>query len=459
MSLLDTLTRAADEEQLRLKPLPEHAVAQQPEHLRRHYALLLAAVLTSQSEVSDAQTRLLRLLLDSLKLGDIRGPLFEQARELKSEPLLEAARLIREAGFAQHLVVDVLVLLRLDAPLGEEAVRLAGELAAFLGLEETVLAKCAGNTVDILGLSSGVYEADSSLSDKEGEDAEDSAHGVSLIAELWPSRLPQPLTADALREGLQGGLWLLDANLNVDFPWQANDAILVFLNGATLSTFAKKGDVKLIDSRLIDAVLDFQGKCSITVERCNWEGDYDPHAQYTTLNSIGQTVNVIDCQFSTRNARAISIQNGGLTLKGCRFNRCGHSKLNGGAIENLGSQKKSIQDCSFFECQGLMAGAIYVEYLNGIKCCQFFACSCIYESFMKEGELRDYAIYCGNYKDLEAIENCVFQNTSLSLYIRVSVIVARGTQFINSSVYYGVDNYGEPGFEACSFAGGSVRKR
>ena len=74
MNLLNTLTLAADEEQLRLHPLPGHAAASQNEHLRRHYALLLAAVLTAQPGVSAPQTRLLRLLLDSLKLGDIRGP-------------------------------------------------------------------------------------------------------------------------------------------------------------------------------------------------------------------------------------------------------------------------------------------------------------------------------------------------------------------------------------------------
>ena len=153
MNLLDTLTRAADEEQLRLRPLPTHAAATQAEHLRQLYALLLASVLTAQPAVSEPQTRLLRLLLDALKLGDIRGQLFAQARELEPAPLLEAARLIREAGFAHHLVVDVLVLLRLDAPLGDEAARLAGELAAFLGLTETDLATRAGDASDILGLN------------------------------------------------------------------------------------------------------------------------------------------------------------------------------------------------------------------------------------------------------------------------------------------------------------------
>lgn len=215
MNLLETLARAADEEQLKLHPLPEHAAANQAEHLRQHYALLLAAVLTSQASISEAQTRLLRLLLNSLKLGDIRAQLFEQARALEPAPLLEAARLIREAGFAEHLLVDMLVLLRLDAPLTDEAARLAGELAAFLGLDETVLATRARDAVEILGLDVASTDANPT------EDAPAPAHSPILIslAQYWPARLRQPLTLEALKAGLQGGIWELSEDMAVHFPW------------------------------------------------------------------------------------------------------------------------------------------------------------------------------------------------------------------------------------------------
>ena len=365
MNLLDTLTRAADEEQLRLKPLPEHAVATQEEHLRRHYALLLAAVLTAQPTVSAPQTRLLRLLLDALKLGDIRGPLFEQTRELEPETLLEAARLIREAGFAHHLVVDTLVLLRLDAPLGDEAARLVGELAAFLGLDESGLATRVQDAADILGLNLSLKTEEEGCADVsgKGEGAGDGVEPPPLLAELWPGRLSQALTAAALRNGLQGGLWLLDANLDVDFPWQANDAILVFRNGATLNTFAKKGEIKLADCRLVDAALAFQGACSITLERCDWRGNYAPEAKRTALNSTGQALNVYDCEFSTRNARAIAVQNNKLTLTGIRFTHCGHEELDGGAVWHS-DHGRIIHNCLFDRCLAARGGAIAVNRLR-----------------------------------------------------------------------------------------------
>ena len=117
--LLDLLRRAADAEQVRLQPLSAHAASEEEEHLRQHYALVLAALLTAQPQVSEPQSRLFMLLLDALQLGDQRAPLFEQARELAPDTLLEAARLIREQDYAEELLVDALVLLRLDATQAE----------------------------------------------------------------------------------------------------------------------------------------------------------------------------------------------------------------------------------------------------------------------------------------------------------------------------------------------------
>lgn len=433
MNLLDTLTRAADEEQLRLHPLPEHAAATQPEHLRQHYALLLASVLTAQPAVSEPQTRLLRLLLDALKLGDIRGQLFAQARELEPEPLLEAARLIRAAGFAHHLVVDVLVLLRLDVPLGDEAARMAGELAAFLSLDESALATRVGDASEILGLNAG---EDGSINAGAGNkaDGDDGAPGIPtapplLLAELWPGRLRQPLTREALKAGLEGGLWLLDGNLDVDFPWQANDAILFFRNDAVLNTFAKEGNITLTDCRLVNAVLDLQGACSITLERCDWQGSYKAELKRTALRSLGQNITITDCQFSTRDARSISAEGGEFVLNGSAFILCGHRELIGGAIcwvTKNGEQisgwlhnptEIQIIGCRFDNCTGYRMAAIAMTTLKGIRNCEFVFCrSVCYEVEPKFFGLENMAImsFKGGEEE-DAIQDSVFRNASLRL--------------------------------------------
>lgn len=451
MNLLDTLTRAADEEQLLLRPLPTHAAATQAEHLRRHYALLLAAVLTAQPAVSEPQTRLLRLLLDALKLGDIRGSLFEQARELTPEPLLEAARLIREAGVAHLLVLDALVLLRLDAPLCDETARLVGELAAFLGLDETELATRARDASDILGLNAGA--------EVDGEDGvDDSAAGcVPPPAELWPGRLSQPLSVEALRGGLQGGVWVLDDHLDVDFPWQASDAILAFRNGATLNSFTDEGDIKLTGCRLFDAALHFQGGGgSITLERCDWRGDYDPTAKRTALNSNGQALNVADCQFSTRNARAINVPNNSLTLTGSRFTRCGHDKLFGGAVFHSDHERK-IENCRFDRCVGYCGGALGFNQLYGVDQCEFVSC----ESPGLGSSASDLAIYASRNTRNPVLTRCVFRHTSVNVGYSGD---GRGRQiavnclFVVGNLYYHGND--EHAFSAGStFDRGSVSER
>lgn len=445
MNLLDTLTRAADEEQLRLRPLPDHAAASQPEHLRRHYALLLAAVLTAQPTISEPQTRLLRLLLDALKLGDLRGTLFEQARELTPEPLLEAARLIREAGFAHHLVLDALVLLRLDAPLGDEAARLAGELAAFCGLDENQLATRAADAFEILGLD-GV---------EDSTDAEDpDAPRPLLLAEIWPNRLRQPLTREALRCGLQGGMWLLDTNLDVDFPWQADNALLFFKNGATLNTFAKEGEIKLADCRLVDAALDFQGTCSIALERCDWQGDYDPAAKRTALRSNGQALTVTNCTFSTRNAQTIAVQNSNLTVTGSRFIRCGHGEMNGGALFHTGSSRK-IENCYFDQCGAACGGALWVDVLFGVHGCEFVSCE---SRALQEKNGGNIAVYALKNSASPVLKRCVFRFASLNVgnsFDGSGRRIAADCQFVGSNFYYYKNDH-HTFCNNCTFDGGSV---
>lgn len=462
MNLLETLTRAADEEQLRLRPLPTHAAAAQKEHLRKHYALLLAAVLTTQPAVSEPQTRLLRMLLDALQLGDIRGQLFEQARDLTPEPLLEAARLIREADFAQHLVVDVLVLLRLDAPLSDDAARLVGELAIFLNLNESDLVTRAADAANILGLPmSQPNQPDGEESEDSASEADTTPHCPPSMAELWPSLISQPLTAEALRAGLQGGLWRLDDNLDVDFPWQATNAVLHFTNGAILNTFAKEGAIKLADCHLFDVALDFQGACSINLERCDWKGNYDPAAKRTALNSIGQTVTAVDCRFSTKNARTIAVINDGhLSLVRCSFKYCGHDKLDGGAAiwlfqSNAYIPKEfGISDCLFYRCVGACGGALRMNYLACILQCEFFAC----RSLNYVDGMQNIAIYASNTRE-KSLVKCVLRDASVyikELDTKFDSRIGDQNQFVGSNVWCPNLNNGKQWFYDAKFSNGAV---
>ncbi len=470
MNLLQTLTQVTDEEQLRLRPLPEHAAATQNEHLRRHYALLLAALLSAQPMISEPQTRLLRLLLDALKLGDIRAPLFEQARALTPESLVEAARLIRQAGYAQHLVVDALVLLRLDAQLTDEAAGMVGELGAFLGLDAAALAAQADDAADILGLDTA--KSENNEKDKEDDIEAEDRYGGSVLAELWPSQLSQPLTAAALRGGLQGGLWRLDADLAVDFPWQADKAALVFHNGATLKTVAKKGAIALTACRLVDAALVFEGECSIALKGCDWQGDYDSAAQRTALHSTGQALTVSDCRFATRDARAILVQGAALTLTASRFTQCGNAALDGGAVWHHATAKlianqqgRTIDHCHFDRCLAARGGAICTNFLYGMRHCEFSACASV---ALQDQQAGDIAVYAEQTWGDSAVSDCVFRQTSLNigyatrfggLNDRGKKTFVRSTQFQQGNVYYYAKDSTNTITSDCSFAGGSAIER
>lgn len=149
--------------------LHDHAIASCDEHTRRQYALFLAAALTTQSAISKSQIRLLYLLLNSLKLGDIRRQLFEQAYGLKPESLLEPIHLIltHKEGLENRLLIDMLVLLRIDTQLNDEMISVISELASAFDLEEAHLEKLAKIASRILGLTKN--ENDTGPYDYEGK--------------------------------------------------------------------------------------------------------------------------------------------------------------------------------------------------------------------------------------------------------------------------------------------------
>lgn len=270
--------------------------------------------------------------------------------------------------------------------------------------------------------------------DESCEAVEFAPERISLT-ELWPAYLRKKLTVEALRNGLQGGLWVLDANLDVDFPWQADDAILIFRNGAALNTFAKEGAVKLTACRLVDTVLDFQGACTITLIRCDWQGNYDPASKRTALTSNGQALTVTDCQFSTRHARALSVVNHALVLTGSRFTRCGHAEMDGGAIWHT-DHPRTIENCRFDRCLAALGGALWVNSLYGVVKCEFVACE---SRALQKKSAGDVAVYVLEARAPTAISGCVFRQTSLSIgnsHGGTNANFVISTQFQKANIYY-----------------------
>lgn len=429
--LLDLLRRAADDEQLRLQPLPEHAAAKEEEYLRQHYALLLAALLTAQPQVSESQSRLFMLLLDALKLGDRRAALFEQARELAPDTLLEAARLIRDQDYAEELLVDAMVLLRLDAPLSDETAQLLGELAAFLGLAEDTVRLRSQHAAQILGIGENDSEQ---------------------LAKNWPQRIPDVLTKQALQQGLKGGLWYLDQDLSVNFHWQAEDAVLIFAPGVTLNTAAQDGETLLQGCHLHGAGLVFIGEGSLTLDHCQWQGDYA--TPRIALESQGIKVTVTNSRFATRNANALTVEGADLNVKSSQFIACGSAQYRAGAIWHRGGTR-IIDLCRFEECVGSHAGALYFDNLWGVQKCEFIAC----RSTALQG-ITDLAVYTADGAQASpALTACVFLQCSLSIgsaYWSSKKTFVTNSQFRNGNLYYNNRDSSNTVQSGCTFSGGQV---
>lgn len=397
-TLAQRLAQATDEEQLRLHPLPKHAIAEEEEHLRRHYALVLAALLSAQAQVSESQSRLFMLLLDSMKLGEARAALFEEARALQPNALIEAARLIREEEWAEELLIDALVLLRLDSPLDEETAHLVGELTALLKLNVDVVEWRASHAAQILGLQA--------------------ERGSEVLIECWPERIPYRITSKKLTDGLDGGLWYLDRDLTIHHSWSAKNAILFFKDACNLHTLMENGLVSIENCQIIYPLMNFLGAGELKIFNSKIHGKYNKRS--IAIKNTGFRALISNSFFSTPGANAIWIENGDLALKECEFESCGGEVDYAGAITILKKINHNIENCEFKNCSGKTSGSIYTKFLKNLANCNFHN-----SQSLELKKCSNIGIFSVETLGDPAIENSNFFNSSVNLGNSVSGSSAR----------------------------------
>lgn len=159
------LLQALDRIKPELKPLPQHFITSQDQHTRELYATLLAAVLLSDGQVSEPQSRLFGMLLQSMQLEPVPARFFELAQQLDAGKLKGAIRGIHPVG--QSFALDALILARLSAPLHQQQLHMIAELFDALDMSQYV----AGITKAVafllaLGEKSDTFGFDLSLINK-----------------------------------------------------------------------------------------------------------------------------------------------------------------------------------------------------------------------------------------------------------------------------------------------------
>ena len=180
--------------------------------------------------------------------------------------------------------------------------------------------------------------------------------------------------------------------------------------------------------------MNFQGECSISLENCDWKGDYDPVKNITALNSNQSEITIRDCYFSTKNARAIKNCNT-LNIERSHFLLCGNHEMHGGAIAHLYGERK-IENCTFDRCFGGYGGAIFAMDIYGISNCEFISCE---SRSLKEDGAQDIAVIAIRNTENNILDSCVFRHTSVSVGNSISGrgrYIASNCNFIKGSLYF-----------------------
>lgn len=129
--LLQKLDRMKPE----LKPLPTHYIASQDQHTRELYATMLAAVLLAKGQVSEPETRLFGMLLQSMQIEATTAKFFELAQQIDEKQL---KRFFTDVSKVKDsFLIDSIVLARLSDELSEDQSHLFAEMFDILNVKKS----------------------------------------------------------------------------------------------------------------------------------------------------------------------------------------------------------------------------------------------------------------------------------------------------------------------------------
>lgn len=480
MNLAKMLARANENKKLGKSLNKKHHayINKLDEHSRHQFALILASVLTSLPSITDLQTSLFQEILDAFNLGDVRGSLFEDSRDISFNVLREAVTVVKDASLEKLLLVDCLVLLLSSGELSSETKSLIGELADFMGVDAITLSKLTSEADEILGFGKDKFQ--------------------DILEEITPGTKSKRLTEEALSEGISGGLWYIDKDLKVTFPWQADDAIFVFERGASLltdtDTCEKKisGEMKITGCKFVNASLVFHMDIhndQVSIDQCEWQGEYLRKDLSTVLTIKKGKLSVRNSKFVTPKACAIhgnpfeykdsdgdiGLSRCKVEVENCEFVDCGHIDMEAGAVIISDPLYDSnctgkIINSTFLRCRGKYAGALYAAKLDDLTLtnCEFISCESPGNDEDASDNLNSVAVYIEkagiDYKYTDRgtshINNCTFRNTSLRIndYQTEKAWLIKDSEFYKAFVFLPrtASWSSEDGVDNCKFIDGRV---
>lgn len=129
----DALVSAA---RVQLEPLDAHFIADHDAAMKDDYLTLLAALLLEKGALSEAQVRLIMMLIAAIRPAFPLAHYLQQSAKLDSEGLVRIVRHLGQNKAAQALLFDFAVLQRIVGPLEPQQVERLGWLAKICGLTD-----------------------------------------------------------------------------------------------------------------------------------------------------------------------------------------------------------------------------------------------------------------------------------------------------------------------------------
>ncbi|QSV17606.1 hypothetical protein [Photobacterium ganghwense] len=136
-----------------LFPLRQHAVTSDNPAVIEAYSTLLAAILRGQPSISPEQDMVFRRLLQSMNLDGQQAQLLAKGGQLSAKELLECIELVKQSDKKNALVLDALILLRINRHLSKPELSLISELSAALSIHEQNFKMVQFWLIEILGIN------------------------------------------------------------------------------------------------------------------------------------------------------------------------------------------------------------------------------------------------------------------------------------------------------------------
>lgn len=484
MNLTTMLENSNKEKIIKDVLLKKHPkVNKSEEHIHHQFILILAAALSSQQPITDIQSGLFKSIINNFEINNNDSEIFNEIRDIHPDKIIEAISVVKKAGWEKILLLDCNILFITKGSLDDESGKLLGELASATGVDITGLTKISREANEIIGLS-----------DSKSPD---------ILKTIKIGTESKKLTEDVLSEGINGGVWYLDKNLEVNFPWEANDAIFIFEKSACLITdtsratyegtrksYSRKnagtvtGEMKIKNCKFVNASIIFHGG-DVFIDSCEFQGSYLRKDLATVLTIEYGSLHVSNSKFYTPKACAIQakpfeykVNNGyeqkalscKLYVENCEFLECGHVDMMAGVLiaHNVTHENNcfiSVTNSKFTNCNGFYAGAIYIPGYGTteIKKCEFINCKSRSRSQEIDG-LNFIAVRVDFARRLDSdddsiINNCVFQNTSLELYkSNQKIIMIKDSVFNDALVILTNSGYGtqDNNIKNCTFNNGKI---